>query len=76
MFSELKAFIDSGTVFRKHSNIRGVAGSESLTGAGVGLNADIAGRYQLNLELVKPIGSQHATDDRDLRGWVGLSANF
>ena len=73
---QAKLFVDTGTVYRKHSNLFGVARSESVSGVGIGLITDVAKNYQINLEVVKPIGSQNATDDRDVRGWVGLSANF
>ena len=70
-------FFDSGTVTRKDSSLIGLASSESITGAGIGLETVITPQYRVNLELAKQIGSQESADGRDgLRIWAGLNANF
>ncbi len=74
-----RAFIfgDSGTVTRKNAAALGVESSESISGAGIGFESLLAGRYLINLELAKQIGSQESIDGRDgLRVWFGLTANF
>lgn len=74
-----RAFIfgDTGTVTRKDSNTIGLASSESISGAGVGFESLLGGRYLINLELAKQIGSQESVDGRDgVRVWFGLTANF
>ena len=70
-------FGDSGTVTRKNAATIGLASSESISGAGVGLEALLRNRYRINVELAKQIGSQEAIDGRDgVRVWFGLSGNF
>ncbi|MEM7467612.1 MAG: ShlB/FhaC/HecB family hemolysin secretion/activation protein [Pseudomonadota bacterium] len=70
-------FFDSGTVTRKNSALIGLASSESISGAGIGLETLVTPQYRLNLELAKQIGSQESVDGRDgLRIWAGLNANF
>jgi hemolysin activation/secretion protein len=86
-----RAFIfgDTGAVTRKNaatlSKALGypnvprshVTSSESISGAGVGMETLLGGRYRINLELAKQIGSQEAVDGRDgVRVWFGLTANF
>ena len=70
-------FFDSGTVTRKNAALIGLASSESISGAGIGLETLITPQYRLNVELAKQIGSQESVDGRDgLRIWAGLNANF
>ncbi|MGR8948836.1 MAG: ShlB/FhaC/HecB family hemolysin secretion/activation protein [Gammaproteobacteria bacterium] len=70
-------FFDTGTVTRKNSALIGLASSESISGAGIGLETLITPQYRLNVELAKQIGSQESVDGRDgLRIWAGLNANF
>ena len=77
MPSRAFVFFDSGTVTRKNSALIGLASSESITGAGIGLETLITPQYRLNVELAKQIGSQESVDGRDgLRIWAGLNANF
>ena len=70
-------FFDTGTVTRKNSALIGLSSSESISGAGIGLETLITPQYRLNVELAKQIGSQESVDGRDgLRIWAGLNANF
>ncbi|MFT4581061.1 MAG: hemolysin activation/secretion protein [Gammaproteobacteria bacterium] len=74
-----RAFIfgDTGTVTRKNAATIGLDSSESISGAGVGLESLVGQHYRVNLELAKQIGSQESTDGRDgVRVWFGLTANF
>lgn len=74
-----RAFIfgDSGTVTRKNSATIGLDSSESISGAGIGFETLLNGRYTIDLELAKQIGSQESVDGRDgLRVWFGLTAKF
>ena len=75
--SRVFLFGDTGTVTRKNAATIGQTSSESISGAGVGLESIFGRRYRMNLELAKQIGSQEAVDGRDgLRVWFGLTANF
>jgi hemolysin activation/secretion protein len=74
-----RAFIfgDSGTVTRKNAATIGLNSSESISGAGVGLESLLGEHYRMNLEVAKKIGSQDSSDGRDgVRVWFGLTANF
>ncbi|MFT4563245.1 MAG: hemolysin activation/secretion protein [Gammaproteobacteria bacterium] len=74
-----RAFIfgDTGTVTRKNAATIGLESSESISGAGVGVESLLGQHYRMNLELAKQIGSQESTDGRDgIRVWFGLTANF
>lgn len=77
MPSRAFVFFDSGTVTRKNSALVGQRSSESISGAGIGLETLVTPNYRLNVELAKQIGSQESVDGRDgLRIWAGLNANF
>lgn len=70
-------FFDTGTVTRKNSALIGLSSSESISGAGIGLETLVTPEYRLNVEIAKQIGSQESVDGRDgLRIWAGLNANF
>ncbi len=70
-------FFDSGTVTRKNAALVGQSSSESISGAGIGLETLVTSQYRLNVEIAKQIGSQESVDGRDgLRIWAGLNANF
>lgn len=70
-------FGDSGTVTRQNAATIGLDSSESISAAGLGFETLVSGRYRLNLELAKQIGSQESIDGRDhLRVWFGVTANF
>ncbi len=73
----LKAFVDTGTVYRKNHNLIGVEHAESLTGAGLGLQTLINRDYAADMSIAYPLGAHDASDKDDgPRFWVGLSANF
>jgi hemolysin activation/secretion protein len=74
-----RAFVfgDTGTVTRKNAATIGLASSESISGAGVGLESLLGEHYRVNLELAKQLGSQESIDGRDgVRVWFGLTASF
>ena len=73
----VKAFIDTGTVYRKKSEVRGVRAEDSLSGAGVGWSATALGRVAVDLLLAHPIG-QHQTSDQNegLRVWFSVNAQY
>lgn len=74
-----RAFIfgDTGTVTRQNAATIGLDSSESISGAGIGLETLLGGHYTIDLELAKQIGSQESVDGRDgLRVWFGLTAKF
>lgn len=73
----LKAFVDTGRVYRKNHHRLGVERSESLTGVGVGYQAFAFGHVAVDATLAYPLGRHEASDDDDgLRFWTGITANF
>lgn len=73
----LKAFVDTGRVYRKNHNLLGVEASESLSGVGVGYQALAFGRVTVDATLAYPIGQHESSDDDDgVRFWTGITANF
>jgi len=73
----LKAFVDTGRVYRKNHNLLGVEQSESLSGVGVGFDALVFGRVTVDAMLAYPIGQHESSDDDDgVRFWTGITANF
>jgi len=73
----LKAFVDTGRVYRKNHNRLGVEKSESLTGVGVGYEAFAFGHVSVDATLAYPLGTHETSDDDDgVRFWTGITANF
>lgn len=73
----LKAFVDTGRVYRKNHNRLGIERSESLTGVGVGYQALAFGHVAVDATLAYPLGRHEASDDDDgVRFWTGISAEF
>ncbi|MGE3774951.1 MAG: ShlB/FhaC/HecB family hemolysin secretion/activation protein [Gammaproteobacteria bacterium] len=73
----LKAFVDTGRVYRKNHHRLGVERSESLTGVGVGYQAFAFGHVAVDATLAYPLGRHEASDDDDgVRFWTGITANF
>lgn len=73
----LKAFVDTGRVYRKNHNRLGVERSESLTGVGLGYQGFAFGHVNVDATLAYPLGQHEASDDDDgLRFWTGITANF
>jgi hemolysin activation/secretion protein len=73
----LKAFLDTGRVYRKNHNLLGIEQSESLSGVGVGYDALVFGRVTVDAMLAYPIGQHESSDDDDgVRFWTGITANF
>lgn len=73
----LKAFVDTGRVYRKNHHRLGVERSESLTGVGIGYQAIAFGHVAVDAALAYPLGHHHPTDhDHGLRFWTGITANF
>lgn len=72
---QARSFVDAGVVNRK--SVAGVAeDSESITSAGVGLTAYIAGRYALDGSWAVPLDGKDSGEGRDSQFWVTLSASF
>ena len=77
MPTSIKAFFDTGTVYRKNHNLMGVEHSESLSGAGVGLQTSAYRTLFFDAAIAQPIGAYDTTDsNRGVRFWVNVSANF
>jgi hemolysin activation/secretion protein len=73
----VKAFVDTGRVYRKNHNLLGVEASESLSGVGVGFQAVAFGRVTVDATLAYPLGQHESSDDDDgIRFWTGITANF
>lgn len=73
----VKAFIDTGTVYREKSEARGVRAQDSLTGAGVGWSATAFGRVVLDLLLAHPIGHHQTSDQEEgVRVWFSVNAQY
>jgi len=73
----VKAFVDTGRVYRKNHHRLGVERSESLTGVGVGYQAFAFGHVSVDATLAYPLGRHEASDDDDgVRFWTGITANF
>jgi hemolysin activation/secretion protein len=73
----VKAFFDTGRVYRKHHNLLGVEHAESLSGVGVGLQASAFRKLLLDFMVAQPVGAYDTTDsNRGARVWFSLSANF
>jgi len=73
----LKAFVDTGRVYRKNHHRLGIEKSESLTGVGVGYEAFAFGHVTVDATLAYPLGRHESSDDDDsLRFWTGITANF
>ena len=73
----VKAFVDTGTVYRQHSGLRGLKASESLSGAGIGLSATAFNHLLVDVLMAHPFGQQEASDrDDGLRFWVSVNAQF
>ena len=77
MPTSIKAFFDTGTVYRKNHNLMGVEHSESLSGAGVGLQTSVYRTLFFDVAIAQPIGAYDTTDsNRGVRFWANVSANF
>ena len=73
----VKAFVDTGTVYRQHSGLRGLKASESLSGAGIGLSATAFNHLLVDVLMAHPFGQQLASDrDEGLRFWISVNAQF
>jgi hemolysin activation/secretion protein len=73
----VKAFVDTGRVYRKNHNLLGVEASESLSGVGLGYQAVAFGRATVDATLAYPLGQHESSDDDDgLRFWTGVTVNF
>ncbi|MGD9603223.1 MAG: ShlB/FhaC/HecB family hemolysin secretion/activation protein [Gammaproteobacteria bacterium] len=73
----LKGFFDTGTVHNKNHNLLGVKDSQSLSGAGVGLQTSLYQKIFIDLAVAQPIGAHDSSDtDRGARFWMNVSANF
>lgn len=73
----VKAFVDTGRIYRKNHNRLGVRQTDSLTGVGVGYNAMAFGRVTVDATLAYPLSARNASDGDDgLRFWTGITANF
>jgi hemolysin activation/secretion protein len=74
---KVKAFIDSGTVFRTQSTLRGLRSSDDLTGAGIGYSAVVLGHLSIDVMMAHPIGQYEASDrDQGMRFWTSFNAQF
>ena len=74
---KVKAFIDSGTVFRTQSTLRGLRSSDDLTGAGIGYSALVLGHLSIDVMMAHPIGQYEASDrDQGMRFWTSFNAQF
>ena len=74
---QFAAFVDTGRVWREDSRLIGQNSSESITGAGFGLDAFFTGNSRLSLQVAKPLGQEPSVGGEDgVRAWAGLTVNF
>lgn len=73
-----KAFVDTGRVYQKHYNLRGLQRqNESISGAGLGLQATVYNRIFIDVAIAEPFGAHETQDtNRGLRFWTNVSARF
>lgn len=74
----VKAFFDTGRVYRKNFNLRAFEHqSESISGAGLGLQTSAYGKIFFDVALAQPIGAHDTSDtDNGVRFWANVSAKF
>lgn len=73
----VKAFLDTGTVYRQQARLLGVREADSLTGAGVGFSANAYRYFSIDVMLAHPIGAHSPSDsDSGVRFWTAVNARF
>ena len=73
----VKAFFDTGTVYRQQAKLLGVRETDSLSGAGVGFNAYAFRYFSIDVMLAHPVGAHSPSDsDSGVRFWTAVNARF
>ncbi len=74
----VKVFFDTGRVYHKNYNLRAIAHQgESISGAGLGLQTSLYGKFFFDVAIAEPIGAHDTSDtDRGPRVWANVSAKF
>ena len=73
----VKAFFDTGTVYRQQARLLGVRQTDSLSGAGVGFSAYAFRYFSIDVMLAHPLGAHSPSDsDSGVRFWTAVNARF